>query len=86
MPSSIPAAFLYHLQHACEFTSLLRTCVEVVVFFTLTCKCNSLLHVSVETHPGPQDLSNEGVAPLGEHQLVGEGSEGLGLALWLMVV
>jgi hypothetical protein len=35
----------------------------------LTCKYNSFLHTCVEVgdeaHPGPQDLSNQGVVPSG---------------------
>jgi hypothetical protein len=59
-----------------------------LLFFTLTCKCNSLLHVGVEArdeaHPGPRDLSDQGVGPSWAHRLVGEGSRGLGLALRLL--
>jgi hypothetical protein len=55
------------------------------MFFTLTCKCNSLLHIGVEeAHPGSQDLSDQGEAPSGARRLVGEGSEGLGPALQLL--
>jgi hypothetical protein len=40
-----------------------------LLIFTLTCKCNSFLHACVEagdeTHPDPQDLSDQGVAPSG---------------------
>jgi hypothetical protein len=60
--------------------NLLLFCRQVLklLFFTLTCKCNSLLHAGVEVgdeaHPGPRDLSDQGAAPLGAHRLVGEGS------------
>jgi hypothetical protein len=47
----------------------LHTGVEVIDFFTLTCKCNSFLHAGVEVvdepHPGPRDLSDQGAAPSG---------------------
>jgi hypothetical protein len=40
-----------------------------LLIFTLTCKCNSFLHASVEAideaHLGPWDLSDQGAAPLG---------------------
>jgi hypothetical protein len=65
------------------YTQMLR-----LFFFTLTCKCNSLLHVVVEAgdeaHPGPWDLSDQGAAPSGARRLVSEGSRGLGLALRLL--
>jgi hypothetical protein len=74
--------------HASEFTSLLHTGVEVIIIFTLTCKCNSLLHMGVEAgdeaHPGPRDLSDQGATPSGECPLLGEGSESLGLAMRLL--
>jgi hypothetical protein len=63
-----------------------------LLFFNLTCKCNSLLHACVgvgdEAHPGPRprDLFDQVVVPSGEHRLVGEGSRGLGLASWLLGV
>jgi hypothetical protein len=59
----------HHILHAGESTYLLHTGVEVVVFFTLTCEFNSLLHASVEVgdeaHVGPHDLSDQGPAPSG---------------------
>jgi hypothetical protein len=67
---------------------LLSTQMFRLFFFTLTCKCISLLHVGVEAgdeaHPGPQDLSDQGAAPSGASQLDGEGSIDMGLALWLL--
>jgi hypothetical protein len=52
--------------HDGEFTSLLHACVEVIDFFTLTCKCNSFLHACVEAvdeaHPDPRNLSDQGAA------------------------
>jgi hypothetical protein len=61
--------------YAGEFTYLLHAGVEVIIFFTLTCKCNSHLHAGVEAkdeaHPGSRDLSNQGSAPLGVDRLVG---------------
>jgi hypothetical protein len=57
------------LLHASVFTSLLHAGVEVIVFFTLTCKCNSILHACVEAgdeaHPDPHDLFDQGAAPSG---------------------
>jgi hypothetical protein len=48
----------------------------MLFFFTLTCKCNSLLHVVVEAgdeaHLGPWDLSDQGAGPSGARRLVGE--------------
>jgi hypothetical protein len=72
--------------------NLLLFCTQVLrlLFFTLTCKCNSLLHAGVEArdeaHPDPRDLSNQGAAPSGARRLVGEGSEVLGLDLRLLGV
>jgi hypothetical protein len=61
-----------------------------LLFFTLTCKCNSLFYAGVEdgdeAHPGPRDLCAQGAAPSGERRLIGKGSGGLGLALWLLGV
>jgi hypothetical protein len=70
--------------------NLLLFCTQVLklLFFTLTCEFNSLLHVGVEAideaHTGPWDLSNQGSTPLGDGRLVGEGFRGLGLALQLV--
>jgi hypothetical protein len=67
--------------------SLLLFCTQVLklLFFSLTYKCNSLLHTDVEAgdeaHPGPRDLSDHGATPSRKRQLVSEGSRGLGLAL-----
>jgi hypothetical protein len=72
--------------------NLLLFCTQVLkfLFFTLTCRCNSLLHACVEAgdeaHPGPCELSEQGAAPSGYGRLVGEGSGGLGLALRLVGV
>jgi hypothetical protein len=72
--------------------NLLLFCMQVLklLSFTLTHKCNSLLHAGVEVgdeaHPGPRDLSYQGATLSGERHLVGEGSEGLGLALRLVDV
>jgi hypothetical protein len=53
-------------------------------------KFNSLLHPGIEaadkTRAGPRDLSDPGPPPSGDGRLVGEGSEGLGLALRLVGV
>jgi hypothetical protein len=61
-----------------------------LLFFTLTCKYNSLFYAGVEAgdeaHPGPRDLCAQGAAPSGERRLIGKGSGGLGLALWLLGV
>jgi hypothetical protein len=87
-------------KHACYISvasyytqvNLLLFCTYVLklLYFTLTCKYNSLLHACVEAgdeaHPDPQDLSDQGAAPLGSSRLVGEGSRGLGLALRLLGV
>jgi hypothetical protein len=72
--------------------NLLLFCTYVLklLFFTLTCKYNSLLHIGVEVgdeaHPGPLGLSDQGAAPLGGRRLVGEGSVGLELTLRLLGV
>jgi hypothetical protein len=50
--------------------NLLLFCTQVLklmIFFTLTCKYNSVLHIGVEAgdeaHPGPRVLSDQGAAP-----------------------
>jgi hypothetical protein len=50
-------------KHArCICVATYYACVEVIDFFTLTCKCNCFLHVGVEAadeaHRGPRDLSD----------------------------
>jgi hypothetical protein len=61
------SAATYYMQ-----VNVLLFCTQVLklLFFTLTCKCNSLLHAGDEAedeaHPGLRDLSDQGAASLGQ--------------------